>query len=260
MMRQQRRGGKKLPGVSKLGSELYGSNKIVDTVDLSEEEDAALIGETELMLGVTVPFDPNFGKTLDMYSEKMRRAAELVKQREDVMVARFETRIEELIAQHPELLDKSQINILCSMGTFHGRLADEWQKQGVEVEKSFAGGSEDSPADAVMRSYMAGRNPEREVVARGYLEDMLSQYGHVRPIGRFSGDDYSLFIRSVVEKFGIDDIAQFHNQLANLPQAGDHIGVARLGLLDKIVRQAGMRRWPRITGELHKRAEELRQR
>jgi hypothetical protein len=232
---------------------IYGSGKVVESFDLTKDDP---IQSKDMRAELTRNwwYEQDFAYALAHLNANVRRLAELQVQREQIMEQRLETRLEEIVAERPELLDKPEINVLSTLGSVHTGLYISLKQRGENVTRDFDAGTTYSNYTELVRQYIFGREPSHEQIARTYLEDV---------VGRLSGlddtkddvNDYTIYMRELTGKFGLANIADIHD----IRMKGQRLGKDVTDeLLDKVADIAGTGPVPRSKKELHERAEEIR--
>jgi hypothetical protein len=103
--------------------------------------------------------------------------AELNDKREDGMPERFEEKMEVVFEQHPELKEKSSIDVLFTMGAVHSaRLSRVFKENGISLERDFPVSPDYifSYSAELYRSLSNGLEPQETLLEKAYAENVLN--------------------------------------------------------------------------------------
>ena len=207
---------------------VQGSKAIVGHIDLrpGDEVDGMEISD-KYNATFSAPVDYNdFNGDLQSLEVGAAELAALQSKREHEMPLRFETELEKIFSDHPELKQKENLNILQSMGSYHTGLKRAFTDAGVKAEHIL----HHSPyiysyRYQMQREFAFGRQPDKDVVAKVLLENVLEDaLEHSAVQGDPLGHEESVpYIRKIASAFTTEEIESFYNQvgskLSERPQA-----------------------------------------
>ncbi len=210
------------------------SGVVVENIDL-QHSDPIQGYELDLAFHQLYRLQDTFDATLAQAKEGLTRIAELQDQREQIMVARFEEKLEAILAQHPELRQQRGVRVLASIGSSHTRLSHKFREAGVTTQRSFP----ELPytynlLGEIQRTIAYGREPSRELLARGYLEDLTLRALSMELMKsqELNADDLTFYTRRVAEAFSESEIEALFEQ--------DRTGALKTGDLRRRIAEKGL--------------------
>lgn len=199
----------------------------IGSIDITDYENRAIaLTETSNTPMVRVE---NYDTMLDIIKANGTKLAEAQNKRDEIMVRRYEPEIERILKQHPELMNKDEIEIFIPLGEYHTKVGHGLRKLGVETVIEFDDldykqrpGQPKHSRLSLERSHIYdyetqlyrtlafGREPKRDLIEKTYGVYMLRQLTP-NPQQTTKSKDYTNYLDEVALSLDSKDIQAMHN-------------------------------------------------
>ena len=233
------------------------TGKAIGTIDVGKDvEEVAMIRRLNDLFGYDIPRSFGYEDALQYIHASYDEIVAIQQKREAMMVDNFEEEIDRILYARPDIIKKSEVNILITMGAYHTQLYHAFRERGIEANRDFS----KSPyrydfKTELERSIAFDREPSHEMLERVLGEDML--YRALYEVNsdmdkNVKHDDAVVYVRNVVPSLRSDDIRAMYevDTKNNLTTA----------YIDTLLASHGHSRLPRSGRELRKQIEKTKKR
>ena len=232
---------------------MKGTNKVAATMDIGKTvEEHEMAQALSDLVKRPVARVAEYSDAVRMFGEKCEEIAKLQSKREDVMVANFEEEIEQILASHPDLMQKNELKILASMGLYHTRLGHKFAEAGMKSGRHFSNKSYTyGYQNELVRSYAFHKEASNELMQRATAESIVAMYilHELKRREEVKSEMITAYLRNAVTALTIEDMEDLYDAYR-----GGHLTTK---LLDRLLTSRGVYRLPRDKKELDYISEEL---
>ncbi len=204
---------------------IYGTGIVIGELDVSLQ-DWHIRDALAEHFGKPQPVASTFTETLDALEQHCMRTVELQTAREQSMMDRFSKQVATMVAEHPRLQNRPQLNIAATLGAYHtGVYHGLARTQGMDAVRTFR----TQPhlydfSNEAMRSIAFGIPPTQKLLAQAYLCNIMSHAVRCKLDNEsVDWDTQTSYLRNVIAGFSLEDIERIYEKVRDQSLSIDDI-------------------------------------